>query len=149
MFVLNLGMAFGAGVYEARISVPRWVGPSPASGPGWHPDEARRDDTGRRFWGFTTTLPLTLLTLMNLWAGWKVSGPIHIWWLCAALAALADRVFTFSYFIPRMVGLLRQIDSAQARASASQWAKLNYIRLSFVLIAWLTAMEAFAMLRDG
>ena len=35
-----------------------------------------------------------------------------MWWLIAALAALADRIFTFAYFIPRMVGLLRAADSS-------------------------------------
>src|SRR5450432_1610856 len=125
LFVVNLGVVFGAGIYEARISVPRWIGVSHAPAPGWHPEEAQRDDTGRRFWAFTTTIPLTLVTLANLWAGWQSSGGIRIWWLTAALAALADRVFTFSYFIPRMVGLLRLTDSPETRASMTQWANLN------------------------
>jgi hypothetical protein len=76
---VSLGIVFGAGIYEARISVARWIGPSHVSGPGWHADEARRDDTGRRFWGFTTTGPLTLLTVANLWAAWQSSPPIRMW----------------------------------------------------------------------
>src|SRR5262245_14032764 len=100
LFVLNLGVVFGAGIYEARISVARWIGRPPAAGPAWHADEARRDDTGRRFWGFTTTVPLTLITLANLWAAWQSSGTIRTWWLVAALFALGDRIFTFTYFIP-------------------------------------------------
>jgi hypothetical protein len=146
LFVLNLGVVFGAGIYEARISVARWIGPSRASGPGWHAEEALRDDTGRRFWAFTTTVPLTLLTLANLWAAWQSFGPIRIWWLAAALAALADRIFTFSYFIPRMVGLLRAGDSPEARATMMQWATLNYVRLLLVLVAWLASLQTFALL---
>ncbi len=145
-FVVNLGIVFGAGIYEARISVARWTGTSQASEPHWHAEEARRDDTGRRFWGFTTTVPLTLLTVANLWAAWQSSGPIRVWWLTAAGAALADRIFTFSYFIPRMIGLLRSADSPEARASATRWAHLNYIRQLLVLIAWLAALQAFALL---
>jgi hypothetical protein len=148
LFVLNLGVVFGAGIYEARISVARWFGSSQAAAPGWHADEARRDDTGRRFWVFTTTLPLTLLTLANLWAAWQSADPIRIWWLTAALAALADRIFTFSYFIPRMVGLLRAADSPEARATMMQWANLNYLRLLLVLIAWVAALQAFALLHE-
>lgn len=148
LFVVNLGIVFGAGIYEARISVARWLGPSHASAPGWHAEEALRDDTGRRFWAFTTTVPLTLLTLANLWAAWQSAGPIRIWWLTAALAALADRIFTFSYFIPRMVGLLRAPDSPEARSSMRQWARLNYVRLLSVLIAWLAALQAFALLHE-
>jgi hypothetical protein len=137
LFVLNLGVVFGAGIYEARISVPRWIG---------HVDEALRDDTGRRFWAFVTTVPLTLLTLGNLWAAWRSSGAIRMWWLAAALAALGDRIFTFGYFIPRMAGLLRSADSPEARATMTQWANLNYVRLLLVLVAWVAALQTFALL---
>ncbi len=145
-FVLNLGVVFGAGIYEARITVARWLGPPGAPEPGWQPDEARRDDTGRRFWAFTTTIPLTLLTLANLWAAWRSSGAIRTWWLCAGLAALGDRAFTFGYFIPRMVGLLRAADSPRARAVMTRWAQLNYVRQALVLVAWVAALETFALL---
>ena len=144
-FILNLGTVFGAGIYEARISVPRWLGPSPSSGPGWHPDEAKRDDTGRRFWGLTTTGPLTLLTFANLWAGSRFQGPLALWWLTSGFAALADRLFTFSYFIPRMVGLLRSPDSPEARSRMGNWARLNYLRLGFVLFAWVAALQALTL----
>jgi hypothetical protein len=145
LFVLNLGVVFGAGIYEARISVARWSGTTHGMAPGWHPEEALRDDTGRRFWALTTTVPLTLLTLANLWVAWQCSGPIRTWWLAAALAALADRVCTFAYFIPRMVGLLRVTDSPEARADMTQWAHLNYVRLLLVLLAWLAALQTFAL----
>jgi hypothetical protein len=147
LFILNLGIVFGAGIYEARVSVARWRGPPGAAEPGWHAEEARRDDTGRRFWGFTTTVPLTLLTLANFWAAAQTSGATRTWWLAAASAALADRLFTFSYFIPRMIRLLRAPDSPEARASATQWVRLNYVRQLLVLIAWVAALQAFALLQ--
>jgi hypothetical protein len=150
LFVVNLGVVFGAGIYEARISVPRWIGASDGPAPGWHAAEARRDDPGRRFWAFTTTVPLTVLTVANLWAAWHSSSPIRTWWVTAALAALADRLFTFSYFIPKMIGLLRAVDSPEARRRSTQWANLNYVRLLLVLIAWLAALQTFALLyADG
>jgi hypothetical protein len=142
LFVLNLGIVFGAGVYEARISVPRWLG---ASERAWHAEEALRDDTGRRFWAFTTTVPLTLLTLANLWVAWQSSGTVRTWWLIAVLVALAERVLTFSYFIPRMVGLLRAADSPETRARMMQWANLNFLRQLLVLVAWLAALQTFAL----
>jgi len=146
LFVVNLGVVFGAGIYEARISVARWIGPSHAAGPGWHAEEARRDDTGRRFWAFTTTAPLTLLTIVNLWAAWQSGGALRTWWLTAAIAALGDRIFTFSYFIPRMVGLLTAADSPEARARSLRWAHLNYVRQALVLVAWIAALQSFALL---
>jgi hypothetical protein len=50
MFILNLGIAFGAGLYEHRIVVPTWLSPSPDGGRRWHADAVRRDDTSRRLW---------------------------------------------------------------------------------------------------
>ena len=49
---------------------------------------------------------LTLLTLANLFYAWNASGGVRAWWLAAALAALADRLLTFAYFIPTMVRLM-------------------------------------------
>ena len=69
LFVINLGIAFGAGLYEHRIVVSRWITSSPETGQHWNPEVVRQDDTGRRFWIFVTTVPLTLLTLANLFCG--------------------------------------------------------------------------------
>jgi hypothetical protein len=141
LFVINLGIAFGAGLYEHRIVVPTWIGATH-----WHPDIARRDDTGRRFWGGVTTLPLTLLTIVNLYAAWASSGPQRGWWLAASLAAAADRAVTFGYFIPVMVRLLATPDSPQAVALAQRWSALNWLRHALVLTAWLAALEALVLL---
>jgi hypothetical protein len=149
LFVVDLGLVFGAGLYEARISVTRWISTPDGSEREWHPEEARRDDVGRRFWAYATTFTLTLLTLGNLWAARQSSGPIRIWWLTAALTALGDRIGTFSYFIPRMIGLLRMADSPVARAAAAQWARLNYFRLALVLVSWLAALQAFSLLHQS
>jgi hypothetical protein len=113
LFVVNLGIAFGAGIYEHRIVVPNWISSSDDSGVHWNAEAVRRDNTGPRFWAFVTTGPLTLLTLANLLAAWKASGVVRGWWLAAALAALADRAFTFSYFIPTMIELMRAPDSPE------------------------------------
>jgi hypothetical protein len=145
LFVINLGVAFGAGVYEHRIVVPRWMGAALESGAHWSAEAARQDDTGRRFWAFVSTLPLTLLTLANLFAAWHADGAARGWWLSAALAALADRLLTFSYFIPTMVRLMREPDSPEAVAVAIRWSNLNYLRHAIVLSAWLASLQAFAV----
>ena len=106
----------------------------------------RQDDTGRRFWAFVTTGPLTLLTLANLFAAWRAAGPVRGWWLAAGLIALADRVFTFSYFIPTMVGLMGAADSPASVAAATRWSHLNYVRHAIVLAAWLASLKAFSLL---
>lgn len=145
LFVINLGVAFGAGLYEGRIVVSQWLISSPETGLHWNAEAARRDDTGLRFWVFVTTVPLTLLTVANLIAAWRAAAPVRRWWLAAGAAALADRVFTFAYFIPTMVGLMEAPDSSAAVATALRWANLNYIRHAIVLTAWLAALKAFAL----
>jgi hypothetical protein len=145
LFVIFLGITFGAGIYEKRITVPRWLSSSEDSGRHWNVDAARRDDVGRRFWPFVTTLPLTLLTLANLIVAWRAPGPLRNWWLAAAILALGDRVFTFSYFIPTMVKLLQAPDSSESVIKALWWANLSYVRLAIVLAAWLAALNAFSL----
>jgi hypothetical protein len=146
LFGINLGVAFGAGLLEHRIVFRRWLQSSPETGRHWHADAVRADDTGRRFWGFVTTVPLTVLTLANLYAAWAASGPVRVWWLAAALVALAERLFTFSYFIPTMMQLMNTEDSPAAVALASRWSKLNLVRHALGLAAWLAALRTLELL---
>ena len=103
LFVINLGIALGAGLYEHTIVVPEWIGLGADGLPRWNAEAARSADTGRRFWVYVTTVPLTLLTLANLATAWRFKGPARRPWLGAAVAALADRAITFGYFIPMMI----------------------------------------------
>ncbi|MGH9840800.1 MAG: anthrone oxygenase family protein [Blastocatellia bacterium] len=148
LFVINLGIVFGAGLYEARIAFPQWLVYSAESGYRWNAEAARQANTGLRFWVYVTTGPLTLLTLANLVAAWRAHGTIRGWWLSAAVAALADRIFTFSYFVPTMVKLMsdENLSQSQAVAMASRWGQLNYLRHLFVLGAWVLALRAFSLL---
>lgn len=146
LFVIFLGIAFGAGLYERRIAVPRWIG-SAGRERRWDADAARQDDTGRRFWAFVTTGLLTLLTIANLIVAWSASGPVRAWWLTAAIFALAERLFTFAYFIPTMVALMKAPSTEESTAKAVRWASLSYLRLIIGLVAWLSALNAFALLQ--
>lgn len=143
-FVVNLGIVLGAGLYEARINVPRWRGLLGTAGAAWHAEQAILDDSGRRFWASSTTIPLTLLTLANLIVAFRSDGPSQVPWLVASGAALVDRVLTFGYFIPQMISLVRMEDSAESRSRAQRWANLNWLRLSCVAIAFLAALHALA-----
>jgi len=149
LFVINLGIAFGAGLYEARIEFPQWLVYSAESGYRWDAEAARRDNTGLRFWVYVTTVPLTLLTLANLIAAWRVQGAIRGWWLGAAVVALADRMFTFSYFVPTMIKLQADTNLAASEAvdAASRWGQLNNLRHLIVLVAWMAALKAFSLLK--
>lgn len=144
LFVMNLGIAFGAGLYEHRIVVPEWIRSTP-DGLSWSAEAARHHNTGLRFWAFVTTGPLTVLTLLNLYAAWKSSGAIRGWWLGAGACALGDRLFTFGYFVPAMLALMEMPDSAESVAGAARWSALNYLRHALVLAAWVAALKAFAI----
>src|SRR5215831_20089331 len=99
LFGINLGIAFGAGLYESRITVSQWLSFSASSGYRWNAQAAREANVGLRFWVYVTTVPLTLLTIASLVAAWSTPNEVRNWWLAAGAAVLVDRVMTFSYFI--------------------------------------------------
>ncbi|MCI0352633.1 MAG: hypothetical protein L0Z53_24700 [Acidobacteriales bacterium] len=146
LFVINLGIAFGAGLYETRIVVRQWLSGSPESGYRWNAELARQSNTGLRFWVYVTTVPLTLLTLGSLVAAWWAAVEVRNWWLGAAAAALVDRIMTFAYFIPTMLALVQNdaIPQSEAVARATQWVSLGYVRHAATLIAWLAALKALS-----
>jgi hypothetical protein len=149
LFVLNLGIALGAGLYEARIEVPQWLVYSAEFGYHWNAEAARQANTGLKFWVYVTTIPLTLLTLVNLIAAWRSRGLLRRWWLSAAGTSAADRIFTFSYFVPTMIQLMNgNLPESEAVSTALQWINLNHFRHIIVLTAWLTALKAFSKNSD-
>jgi hypothetical protein len=147
LFVINLGIAFGAGLYEQRIVLPQWFNSS--SEPGLRVDSAamRSADTGRRFWAFVSTGPLTLLTLANLVVAWESQGQRHEWWLGAAVTTLVERIATFSYFIPTAIRLMRAeaLPPAKVEAMASQWMAVNHFRAALTLLGWLAALKTLSL----
>jgi|SRR6187399_2286597 len=145
LFVINHGIALGAGLYESRMVVSPWLDAVLRG------DDARLVDSGPRFWAFVTTMPLTLLTLASLVAAWQTPGARGAWWLGAASVTLVERIMTFSYFIPVMLKLQRgQVPpSAKVRASATRWANLNHLRSVLSLVAWLAALRAFSLPTGG
>lgn len=147
LFVINHGIAFGAGLYEQRIILPQWFNRSSESRIRVNSEAMRSTDTGRRFWAFVTTVPLTLLTLANLGAAWQSPSPRHEWWLGAAVVTLVERIATFSYFIPTALRLMRAeaLSSTKIEAMASQWMTLNHVRAALALIGWLAALKALSL----
>ena len=137
LFVINLGIAFGAGVYEARVVIPRWANLPPQTWP----------NTGLLFWAYVTTVPLTLLTLANAVAAWRDQGSRRCWWLSAVGIVVVERLATFAYFIPTMVGLTgaESMPQAEVQAGLEQWLLFNHGRHVLTLAAWLAALKAFSL----
>jgi len=138
LFIIFLGIAFGAGLYESRVVVPMWTSDPPAS--------LASPDSGRRFWAFVTTGPLTLLTVANLVAALRTQGPARGWWLTAAIVTLVERAATFGYFIPTIIRLQRKptLTQTAVRTALARWVRLNYVRNTLTLVAWIAALKVLA-----
>jgi hypothetical protein len=137
LFVINLGVAFGAGLYEARVVIPQWRNIPPRAWP----------NTGLMFWVYVTTVPLSVLTIANLIAAWLTQGPMRFWYLAAVCIVIGERVATFSYFIPTMVRLMstEDLSDVDAKAALSQWLLMNHGRHVLTLAGWLAALKAFSL----
>ena len=138
LFIISLGIAFGAGLYESRVVVPMWTSDPPAS--------LASPDSGHRFWAFVTTGPLTLLTVANLVAALRTQGPARAWWLTAAIVTLVERAATFGYFIPTIIRLQRTptLTQTAVRTALARWVRLNYVRNTLTLVAWIAALKVLA-----
>jgi hypothetical protein len=136
LFVINLGIACGAGLYEARVVIPQWADIPPQTWP----------NTGLMFWVYVTTIPLMVLTVANLIAAWMDSSTRRRWWLSAAAIIVLERIATFSYFIPTMIGLTSaELPEAEVKATLSQWLLFNHGRHALTLFGWLMALKAFSL----
>lgn len=143
LFVVNLGVVFGAGVYEQRIVAPRWLERRLAGPARWHADVVRADDVGRRFWVLAATVPLTILTFASIALAWRAGDAGQAWWLAAALLAAVERLATAGYFIPVMIRLMRAADTPDVVPAAMVWSRLNLLRHGLVFAAWLASLRAF------
>ncbi len=143
LFVIDLGIAFGAGIYELKVEAPRWV--RSTRGSGLDGREARAVNSGMRFWTWVTTIPLTVLTVASF-AAVRYAHLDHEtkrWWTIAALAAAGERLVAFAWSIPTLMEFTAGTDP-NARATAFRWAQLNWMRQILLLAAWLAALRAFA-----
>jgi len=146
LWVLNLGIALGAGLYEATIVFPQWLVTLPDGSYQWQAEVARAANTGLRFWVYVTTVPLTVLTLANAMMAWPSRGKLRRWWCGAVGLALAERLFTFGYFVPTMLHLMGDnVAGSDAIATALRWSHLNHLRHILLLLAWVAALQTFAL----
>lgn len=138
LFIVNLGVVFGAGLYELRIILPLWFSSPPQS--------IGSPDSGLKFWAFISTGPLTALSIANLVLALQSPEPRHDWWLVSAIVILVERLMTFTYFIPTIIRLQRSTASAaEVTAGAVQWKRLNYLRAALTLASWLAALKVLSL----
>src|SRR5438046_3614296 len=102
-FAFILGITLGAGIYEFRIVIPMWFYKNNDKKYSVNFENMKNIDSGRKFWGMVSTVPLTLLTIANIFFAAKSNGQIHFWWLTATLIVLIERIGTFIFFIPTAI----------------------------------------------
>ncbi|HEY6424897.1 MAG TPA: hypothetical protein VIY28_17000 [Pseudonocardiaceae bacterium] len=144
-FLTVTGLHLGAGLYEARVVIPQWAAvPTPAEvGPALH--SSGHLTSGRVFWPYTG-VPILLLTTANLRAAWRSEPPRRNWWLAASTTAAAASLATLGYFIPTLHQLTRAqtLPEPSVRALASQWVRLDRLRLTLGLGGWLAGLTALS-----
>ncbi len=147
LFVVLSGIAVGAGLYERRVIVPRWFTGLSGFMVSVNADAITTDDSGRRFWGYLTTVPLTLLTVAGCVIAWNPATARDRWWLAAAAVMLVERLGTFGYFIPTLLKLVQaeRLPPGEAAQAARQWIRLNRIRSVFAFAGWLAALRALSL----
>jgi hypothetical protein len=108
-------------------------------------------NTGLQFWVYVTTVPLTLLTIANLFTAWWSQGAARRWHLSAVFVSAVERIATFSYFIPTMVGLMGTEGSPEeVGATLARWSTMNHGRHLLTLVAWFCALKTLSSGRsDG
>lgn len=137
LLVIALGITVGAGLYESRVVLPSWASSPP---PTWL-------QSGTSFWAYVSTGPLTLFVILGLIFVWRFEGPAKSWWLAALLLCTAERLVTFTYFIPTMASLQSQREMTPDLAeSLARWAFLNHGRHILSAMAWLSSLMALSRL---
>lgn len=137
LFVIFLGIGFGAGIYESRVVIPQWINIPPDQWP----------NTGLLFWVYVTTIPLTLLTVLNAMAAWRDNSSMRPWWLSSVVVIILERIATFSYFIPGMIRMMgsQALPETEIAAELAEWMLMNHGRHLLTLTGWLLALKAFSM----
>ena len=135
LLLVNLSMALSAGIYEARLVLPLWF---PINGGVYSVDKAalQRLDSGRKFWGMVTTMPLTLLMIILLVSICKAGLSTHPWLSAAVLLTLLERALTFSFFIPTIIKLSKGSFTAdRVHLMVNRWKAINVLRLLMTAVA--------------
>jgi hypothetical protein len=154
MCAVNHGIAFGAGLYEHKVVVPLWIENAADEKCKINSEEMRRTDSGKKFWIFVGTIPLTSLTLCGLYVSYlsKSESKVARWLQLSSVLSLVERSFTFSFFIPNAIRLMNADRENKDRSDlcfiARLWVRLNYVRLLLSGTAWISALSALSLIES-
>jgi hypothetical protein len=146
LFVIFVGVQFGAGLYEKQAIVPLWADVPPDR----VLDQMRTSGmwaAGRAFWPFVSPV-VAVLAVVNLVVARRSPAIYRRWWLAGAAFMVAYAVFSYSYFVPQML-LLQSSGGAWSAARVESlvdwWVGLNYVRMVIGAAGWLCALRALSL----
>ncbi|GAA4397815.1 hypothetical protein GCM10023187_07680 [Nibrella viscosa] len=149
LFVINMGIELGGGLYEIQVITPIVTYNPPESVIQFfnmqktHPEQAIQ--AGRRFWKFTSQ-PLGLLAVSVLILGVRARGNQRKWLLSSSLLVILLFLVTYLYFVPTLNQLAnsRQLGlrDEEVISQVTTWMRLNQIRLLVYMLAWLAGLRA-------
>ncbi len=148
LFVVLLGLDLGAGIYEARIVVPRWSSGIPETLQSGNPYGSVAIDAGVRFWAIMTSA-VAAAALLSLVLGLLAPVPQRPWQIFASLAELVAVAMTLLYFRPTLVRLFMGhgagLSATAIASSVRRWVMWSMVRIAISLLAWLAALRALAL----
>ncbi len=148
LFVIAIGMDFGAGVYEARIVVPLWANGVPDTLAAGNPFARVAIDAGIHFWAYMTTT-VAILAAATLVFGLRTSPQHRTWRITAATAELCAVAMTLLYFRPTLVRLFMGhgagLSDAAVASTVRRWVMLSWVRMALTFVAWCSALRAMTL----
>lgn len=145
LFVIWVGIQFGAGLYEKQIVVPQWS-TVPPDEVGEALSRSGQESSALRFWAFISP-PVALLALVNAITAWYAVGRRRNWWLAASVIMIVYSIFTYIYFVPRMIWLWQAetLPASEVESAVFWWVRLNYVRMIIGACGWLAALRALSL----
>lgn len=152
LFVINLGLVIGGGLYEQLVVMPLWSLAPPDSVIAFYRHNAANSqfalDQGGRFWIFVMPLA-ALLSIATLLSGLRTRPEHRRWRVTAAILALIMIIFTFVWFVPNIILLMGEgvlkMNPEEVGSLAKRWVELNWVRGMFFWASWLAALRALSV----
>ena len=139
LLTMWMGFAIGAGIYETRVVLPLWAGGGADSLVRWH-SAPFRIDPGLRFWIFCTP-GLGLLSAIVLGLFFSMSGRPAMLVRIGSGLSLALVVWALVWFVPNFRAVtgpkFQEMNPDQAARTARLWRRLNLLRATLFLAAWV------------
>lgn len=149
LFVIWVGIQFGAGLYEKQIVVPQWSTVPPEE-VGDALSRSGQENSALKFWAFVSP-PVAVLALANAVVAWRTTGRRRNWWLAASIIMVIYSIFTYTYFVPKMIWLWQAetLPASEVESTVFWWVRLNYVRMIIGACGWLAALKALSLSNCG